>query len=70
MARAEKSILRSLCNETFETINTKGSEFEKVSFERLLHEMSYRQNLIEKDNGIWRITDLGRTLINHYEHLE
>ena len=70
MARAEKSILHSLSHETRQTIELKGQEFEKVPFDRLLHEMSARQKLIRKDKGMWSITDLGRTLINHSEHSE
>ena len=70
MARAEKSILRSLRHESKQTIVLEGPEFEKVPIDRLLNEMSSRQKLIKKDKGMWRITDLGRTLINHSEHSE
>ncbi|MDC0188479.1 hypothetical protein OAJ61_01625 [bacterium] len=65
MARAEKSILHSLIHDTCENIELIEPEFEKVPLDRLLNEMSTRQKLIEKVKGIWRITDLGRTLINH-----
>jgi len=68
MARAEQSVLHSLSHKTRQTIELKGSEFEKVPIDRLLHEMSSRQKLIKKDKGMWRITNLGRTLINHSEH--
>ena len=70
MARAEQSILHSLSHETRQTIELKGPEFEKVPIDRLLHEMSSRQKLIKKDKGMWCITNLGRTLINHSEHSE
>jgi len=70
MARAEQSILHSLSHETKQSIELKGREFEEVPIDRLLHEMSSRQKLIKKDKGMWCITDLGRTLINHYKHLE
>ena len=70
MARAEQSILHSLSHETRQTIELKGQEFEEVPIDRLLHEMSSRQKLIKKDKGVWCITDLGRTLINHYEYSE
>ena len=70
MARAEQSILRSLRHKSRQTIELKGQEFEEVSIDRLLHEMSSRQKLIKKDKGMWCITDLGRTLINHSEHSE
>ena len=70
MARAEQSILHSLSHETRQTIELKGQEFEEVPIDRLLHEMSSRQKLIKKDKGMWCITDLGRTLINHSEHSE
>ena len=48
MARAEKSILHSLVNETNEAIELKELEFKKIPIDRLLHEMSSRQKLIEK----------------------
>ena len=67
MARAEKSILQSLNNDKRKVIELKEPEFKKVPTDRLLHEMSSRQKLIEKDKGIWRITDLGKILINHAE---
>ena len=70
MAIAEKSILHSLSHESKQTIRLEGPEFEKVPIDRLLNEMSSRQNLIKKDKGMWIITDLGRTLINHSEHSE
>jgi len=70
MARAEQSVLHSLSHETRHIIELKGQEFEKVPIDRLLHEMSSRQKLIKKDKGMWCITDLGRTLINHSEHSE
>ena len=65
MARAEKSILLSLINDTGVNIELIEPEFEKVPLDRLINEMSSRQKLIEKVEGIWRITDLGRILINH-----
>ena len=70
MARAEKSILSSLNQGTMKSIELKEPEFENVPIDRLLREMSSRQMLIEKNKGIWRITDLGRLLINHSEHSE
>ena len=70
MAKAEQSILHSLSHETRQTIELKGPAFEKVPIDRLLNEMSSRQKLIKKDKGIWCITDLGKTLINHFEHSE
>ena len=70
MAIAEKSILYSLKHESKQTIELKGQEFEDVPIDILLHEMSLRQKLIKKDKGMWCITDLGRTLINHYERSE
>ena len=68
MARAEKAILHSLNLKTIEVIKLKKPEFEKVPLDRLLHEMSSRQKLIEKDKGFWCITDLGRALINYSGH--
>ena len=70
MARAERSFLHSLNHGTRQAIELKGQEFEEVPIERLLHEMSSRQKLIKKEKGMWCITDLGRTLINHYERSE
>ena len=70
MAIAEKSILYSLKHESKQTIGLEGPEFEKVPIDRLLNEMSSRQKLIKKDKGMWLITDLGRTLVNHSEHSE
>ena len=70
MARAEQSVLHSLNHDKRQTIELKGKEFEEVPIDRLLHEMSSRQKLIKKDKGMWCITNLGRTLINHSEHSE
>ena len=70
MARAEQSVLHSLSHKTRQTIELKRPEFEKVPINSLLHEMSSRQKLIKKDKGMWRITDLGRALINYSEHSE
>ena len=70
MAIAEKSILHSLSHESKQTIMLEGPEFEKVPIDRLLNEMSSRQKLIKKYKGMWCITDLGRTLINHSEYSE
>ena len=70
MAIAEKSILYSLKNQAKQTIGLEGPEFEKVPIDRLLNEMSSRQKLIKKDKGMWLITELGRTLVNHSEHSE
>jgi len=53
-----------------QTIELIESEFEKIPLDRLINEMSSRQKLIKKDKGMWSITDLGRTLINHSEHSE
>ena len=68
MARAEQSILQSLSHETRQTVELKRQEFGEVPIDRLLHEMSSRQKLIKKVKGMWCITDLGRTLVNHSEH--
>ena len=70
MARAEQSVLHSLNHDKRQTIELKGKEFEEVPIDRLLHEMSSRQKLIKKDKGMWCITNLGRTLINHSERSE
>jgi len=70
MARAEKSILHCLMHDSRQDIVLEEPEFKKVSIERLLNEMSSRQKLIKKDKGMWCITDLGKTLIKHYEHSE
>ena len=68
--QAEQSVLNSLTHREREIIQLEEPEFEKVSVDRLLHEMSFRQKLIEKDKGMWRITDLGRTLLGHSQHSE
>ena len=70
MARAEQSVLNSLKHETKEIIKLKEPEFDNLPTDRLLHEMAIRQKLIKKDNGVWIITDLGRTLINRSENSE
>ena len=70
MARAERSILNYLSHKKSKTIKLKQSEFKDVPIDRLLHEMSSRQKLIEKDKGMWRITDLGKSLINNSDHSE
>jgi len=70
MAKAEKSILHSLKHNSKQNIVLEWPEFEKVSIDRLLIEMSSRQKLIKKDKGMWCITDLGKTLINHSERSE
>ena len=58
MARAERSILRSLNYEESADIELMEPEFDEVPIESLLIEMSSRQKLIKKDKGIWQITDL------------
>ena len=70
MARAEQSVLNSLKHETKEIIKLKEPEFDNLPTDRLLHEMAIRQKLIKKDNGVWIITDLGRTLITRSENSE
>ena len=70
MARAEQSVLNSLKHEPKEIIKLKEPEFDNLPTDRLLHEMAIRQKLIKKDNGVWIITDLGRTLITRSENSE
>ena len=40
-------------------------QFAKISLNRLLHEMSSRQQLIKQEGGTWSITETGRKCLNH-----
>jgi hypothetical protein len=45
-------------------------QFAKISLNRLLHEMSSRQQLIKQEGDTWSITETGRICLNHTERSE
>jgi len=47
-----------------------GKEFNTIPFERLLHEMHSCQKLIQKEGGMWRITETGRACLIYSERSE
>ena len=70
MAQAEQKVLKSLKFEPRQTKDFIFGDLNKVSFDRLLHEMSSRQKLICREGKIWFITKIGLELINFSERSE
>jgi len=45
-------------------------QFAKISLNRLLHEMSSRQQLIKQEGDTWSITETGRICLTNSERSE
>ena len=67
MAQAEQLVLLRLKDGAKQTIDLSFEQFAKISLNRLLHEMSSRQQLIKQEGGTWSITETGRICLNHTE---
>ena len=70
MAQSERLILERLKEGPKDEKTLIHSEFQSISFDRLLHEMSSRQNLIEKNGNNWKITNIGLSFLNFSERSE
>ena len=67
MAQAEQLVLFSLKDGAKQAIDLSFGQFAKISLNRLLHEMSSRQQLIKQEGDTWSITENGRICLNHTE---
>ena len=67
MAQAEQLVLLRLKDGAKQTIDLSFEQFAKISLNRLLHEMSSRQQLIKQEGDTWSITETGRICLNHTE---
>ena len=65
MAQAEQLVLLRLKDGAKQTIDLSFEQFAKISLNRLLHEMSSRQQLIKQEGDTWSITETGRIYLNH-----
>ena len=70
MAQAEQLVLFRLKDGTKQEINLSFKQFSKIALNRLLHEMSSRQQLIKQEGDTWSITETGRICLNHTERSE
>ena len=70
MAQAEQLVLLRLKDGAKQAIDLSFEQFAKISLNRLLHEMSSRQQLIKQEGDTWSITETGRLCLNHYERSE
>ena len=70
MAQSELLILERLKEGPKDEKTLIHAEFQSISFDRLFHEMSSRQNLIEKNGNNWKITNIGLSFLNFSERSE
>ncbi len=70
MAQSERLILEKLKEGPKHEKTLIHAELQSISFDRLLHEMSSRQNLIEKKGNNWKITKIGLSFLNFSERSE
>ena len=70
MAQAEQLVLLCLKDGAKQAIDLSFEQFAKISLNRLLHEMSSRQQLIKQEGDTWSITETGRICLNHTERSE
>ena len=70
MAQAEQLVLLRLKDGAKQVIDLSFEQFAKISLNRLLHEMSSRQQLIKQEGDTWSITETGRICLNHTERSE
>jgi phosphoglucosamine mutase len=67
MAQAERAVLRCLKDGAKQTSDLMLNNIANISPERLLHEMSSRQKLIQKSGDCWINTELGLTYLKNSE---
>ena len=70
MAQAEQLVLLSLKDGAKQAIDLSFDQFANITLNRLLHEMSSRQQLIKQEGDTWSITVTGRICLNHIERSE
>ena len=70
MAQAEQLVLLHLKDGAKQEIDLSFEQFAKISLNRLLHEMSSRQQLIKQEGDTWSITETGMICLNHTERSE
>ena len=70
LAQAEQFVLQNLKNGPKRTSDLSNKKFERISLERLLHEMSSRQKLIRREGENWFINKLGRDFALYSERSE
>ena len=67
MAQAERTVLLCVKDGEKHLSDFNLKTLDKISSERLLHEMSSRQKLIRKNAELWNITELGLNCLNNSE---
>jgi hypothetical protein len=67
MAQAERAVLLCLKDGAKQTSDLMLNNIANISPERLLHEMSSRQKLIQKSGDCWINTELGLTYLKNSE---
>jgi hypothetical protein len=70
MAQAERTVLLCVKDGPKQVRDMNLKNIAKISLERLLHEMSSRQKLIQKNTELWNITELGLNFLNNSERSE
>ena len=70
MAKAERLVLLCLKDGAKQAIDLSIKQFAEISLNRLLHEMSSRQQLIKQEGDNWSITETGKICLNHTERSE
>ena len=70
MAQAEQLVLLRLKDGAIQAIDLNFEQFAKISLNRLLYEMSSRQQLIKQEGDTWSITETGRICLTNSERSE
>ena len=70
MAQAERMVLLCVKDGAKQLSDLNLTHISNTSVERLFHEMSSRQKLIEKNDDLWSITELGLNFLNNSERSE
>jgi len=65
MAQAEQLVLKCLEDGSKQTIDFNIKQIDRIFLDRLLHEMSSRQELIKQEDDTWSITKRGRVFLHH-----
>ena len=70
MAQAERMVLLCLKDGAKQLSDLNLINIANTTSERLFHEMSSRQKLIQKNADLWSITELGLNFLNYSERSE
>ena len=70
MAQAERIVLLCVKDGTKQLSDLNLKNIDNTSSERLFHEMSSRQKLIQKNAELWSITEVGLNFLNNSERSE